>query len=132
GGPRVSVPAPARAGGADRPVVGGANRAVHGDGHARDNADRSVGAHSGRALGRTGLPRAAGASSPAVGFAAQAADRLGGPHRTAQETWRRPDPARPRPHQFHHVVRWARWKNSLDWRAGGLGLGARTASGGGV
>ncbi len=95
-------------------------------------ADRSAGAHSGFALHRTGFSRAAGASSAAVGLAAQAADRLRSLDRAAWKAWRRIDPARPRPHPFHHVVRRTRRKNPVDWRTGSVGAGARPAPGGGV
>ena len=45
-----------------------------------------------------------------------------------EKAWRRTDPARPRPHPFHHVVRRAGPENPVDRRAGGIRAGARPAS----
>ena len=74
----VSVPAPPRPAGADRRLLGGADPAADGHGHARPRAARALDQSSCAIVGRGRLPGAAGASSPAFEFAHEAADRFEG------------------------------------------------------
>ena len=125
----VSVRAPARPAGADRRLLGGADAAADGDRPARPRAARCARPASGAIVGRGGLSGAAGASSPAFGFAHQAADRFQGAARGAEAARRRSDPARPRPHSFDDVVRGRRPADPRDRRAVGVGAGAPALSG---
>ena len=70
----LSLSAPARAAGADRRVLGGADAAPDGDRTARPRPARRAGTDPCATVGGRCLSRAAGASSAAFGLARQAAD----------------------------------------------------------